>query len=258
MLLCAVAVSLTGCGKPEKEAEASTPADEAKSVKSEVAAAEIIRSPDAVAGEVRLETLQQHASYGIGYQVGVSIAAHDGVEVDFNALIAGIEDGLRGRTPRLEQETVESAFLEIERQEQEAAAVIDQANLDASLAFLAENAKRPGVITTESGLQYQIIASGNAENAARPTASDTVEVHYHGTLMDGTVFDSSIQRGESISFAVTGVIPGWVEALQLMSVGDKWKLYIPPALAYRARKAGSIPANSALIFEVELIRIHSE
>lgn len=258
IFLCTIALSFSGCGKPEKEAEASAISTEVKTVEPGIKTAKVISSQDAAAGEVRLQSPEQHSSYGIGYQVGVSIAAHDGVEIDFGALIAGIDDGLRGKTPRLDQETVESAFREIERREQEVVAVIEQANMDASLAFLAENSKRPGVITTETGLQYQIITTGNAEDTSRPTTSDKVEVHYHGTLMNGTVFDSSIQRGEPISFAVTGVIPGWVEALQLMSVGDKWRLYIPPALAYRSRKTGSIPANSALIFEVELLQIVSE
>ncbi|MCL4125549.1 UNVERIFIED_CONTAM: hypothetical protein GTU68_022406 [Idotea baltica] len=119
--------------------------------------------------------------------------------------------------------------------------------------FLAENAKRAEVTTTASGLQYEVLSSGDG---AKPEASQTVEVHYHGTLINGTVFDSSVQRGKSISFPVTGVIPGWVEALQLMSVGDKWKLFIPQELAYGAQGAGgSIPPYSALVFEVELLGI---
>lgn len=121
------------------------------------------------------------------------------------------------------------------------------------IAFLAENAKRAEVTTTASGLQYEVITSGDG---AKPTAEQTVEVHYHGTLINGTVFDSSVERRKSISFPVNGVIPGWVEALQLMSIGDKWKLYIPQELAYGERGAGqSIPPFSALIFEVELLGI---
>ena len=119
--------------------------------------------------------------------------------------------------------------------------------------FLAENGERAQVITTQSGLQYEVIKAGNG---ASPTETQTVEVHYHGTLLDGTVFDSSVQRGKSISFPVNGVIQGWVEALQLMRVGDKWKLYIPYDLAYGERGAGaSIPPFSTLIFEVELLGI---
>ena len=119
--------------------------------------------------------------------------------------------------------------------------------------FLAENAKKDGVKTTASGLQYLVMKSGTG---ATPKATDTVKVHYHGTLINGTVFDSSVQRGEPISFQVTGVIPGWVEALQLMKVGDKWKLFIPAKLAYGEQSPSpAIPPNSVLIFEVELLGI---
>ena len=120
-------------------------------------------------------------------------------------------------------------------------------------AFLAANAKKDGVVTTASGLQYKVIKSGTGES---PKASDKVKVHYHGTLIDGTVFDSSVQRGEPIVFPVGAVIPGWVEALQLMKVGDKWQLFIPAPLAYgESSPSPVIPANSVLIFEVELLGI---
>lgn len=121
-------------------------------------------------------------------------------------------------------------------------------------AFLAENAKKPGVVTTPSGLQYMVMKSGTGDS---PKATDSVTVHYHGTLIDGTVFDSSVQRGVPATFPVNGVIPGWVEALQMMKVGDKWKLFIPANLAYGAQSPGpGIPANSVLIFEVELLSIN--
>ena len=118
--------------------------------------------------------------------------------------------------------------------------------------FLAENGKREGVVTLPSGLQYEVIKEGNGD---KPTASDRVKVHYHGTLIDGTVFDSSIDRGEPTSFGVTQVIPGWTEALQLMPVGSKWKLYIPSDIAYGSRDTGTIKPFSTLIFDVELIDI---
>ena len=108
------------------------------------------------------------------------------------------------------------------------------------------------MVTTESGLQYEVLVEGKG---AKPTKDQSVEVHYHGTLIDGTVFDSSVARGETISFPVTGVIPGWVEALQLMPVGSKWKLTIPADLAYGNRAQGAIPAGSVLVFEVELISV---
>jgi FKBP-type peptidyl-prolyl cis-trans isomerase FklB len=120
-------------------------------------------------------------------------------------------------------------------------------------AFLAQNAKKEGVVTTASGLQYKVIKSGTGES---PKLTDRVKVHYHGTLIDGTVFDSSVQRGQPISFPVGGVIPGWVEALQLMKVGDKWQLFIPAKLAYGDQSPSpAIPPNSVLIFEVELLGI---
>lgn len=138
-------------------------------------------------------------------------------------------------------------------QQAEKEAVQGEENLKAGEAFLAENANRPEVKTTESGLQYEVLKSGDGPS---PAATDKVKVHYHGTLIDGTVFDSSVDRGQPASFPVNGVIPGWVEALQLMSVGDKWKLYIPSGLAYGPRSAGpTIGPNSTLIFEVELLEI---
>ena len=125
-------------------------------------------------------------------------------------------------------------------------------NLEEGEEFLAQNALRDGVKTTESGLQYEIIKEGKGKV---PTTEDKVKVHYHGTLIDGTVFDSSVDRGEPIVFGVTQVIKGWTEALQMMPVGSKWKLYIPYDLAYGEREAGQIPPYSTLIFEVELLGI---
>ena len=126
-------------------------------------------------------------------------------------------------------------------------------NKKAGQAFLAENAKKPGVVTTASGLQYTIVTEGSGE---KPSATDQVKVHYHGTLLDGTIFDSSVQRGEPIVLGVGNVIAGWTEALQLMPVGSKWKLFIPSELAYGDNQAGpSIGPGSTLIFDVELSEI---
>lgn len=124
--------------------------------------------------------------------------------------------------------------------------------MDAGRAFLAENAKREGVVTTASGLQYEVLASGDG---ATPGPTDTVTTHYHGTFVDGRVFDSSVQRGTPASFPVNGVIKGWTEALQMMKVGDKWKIVCPPDLAYGERGRPGIPPSSTLIFEVELLGV---
>jgi len=126
-------------------------------------------------------------------------------------------------------------------------------NQEKGSAFLAENAKKDGVKTTASGLQYEVLQSGSGESY--PTASSTVRVHYHGTLIGGTVFDSSVDRGETISFPLNRVIPGWTEGVQLMKVGDKFRFYIPPNLGDGNRTACKIPAGSTLIFDVELFEI---
>ncbi|MFP6808490.1 MAG: FKBP-type peptidyl-prolyl cis-trans isomerase [Pseudomonadales bacterium] len=126
--------------------------------------------------------------------------------------------------------------------------------IDEGQAFLATNANKGGVTVTESGLQYEVITSGEG---ASPGPTDSVLTHYHGTFLDGKVFDSSVDRGEPISFPVNRVIAGWTEALQLMQEGDKWRLYVPPALGYGERGSGSIPGNTVLVFEVELIEVNS-
>jgi peptidylprolyl isomerase len=126
-------------------------------------------------------------------------------------------------------------------------------NQQLGTAFLQENSTKEGVLTTTSGLQYQVLQQGSGDR--HPTATDTVRVHYHGTLIDGTVFDSSVERGETISFPLNRVIPGWTEGLQLMKVGDKFRFFIPSGLAYGSRQAGKIPGNSVLIFDVELFAI---
>ncbi len=128
-----------------------------------------------------------------------------------------------------------------------------QGNIEAGNAFLAENAKKQGVVTTDSGLQYQVLEAGTGD--AHPNANSTVTVHYHGTLLDGTVFDSSVRRGQTISFPLNQVIPGWTEGVQLMVVGEKTRFFIPSRLAYGNRNAGVIKPGSTLIFDVELFAI---
>jgi len=203
---------------------------------------------------VKLENHVDQASYGVGLNIGRQLS-QEGVDMNAEALAAGIKDALAGTEPRIGEDVIKAAFDKIREEQVRKQEALNDATAKASEAFLAENAKREGVTVTESGLQYEVMASGAAD-APVPAATDTVRVHYHGTLIDGTVFDSSVERGEPAQFPVNGVIRGWVEALQMMHVGDKWKLFIPADLAYGARSPSpAIPANSALVFEVELLEI---
>ncbi len=208
---------------------------------------------------VQLETTQQRLSYGIALTLGQRMKT-DKVPMDVDAFSAGLRDALEGATPRLTQEEISAemqAYQEKAVAEQQATqAALAETNLAAATAFLAENAAREGVTVTESGLQYEVIEAGDGP---KPGPEDTVEVHYRGTLLDGTEFDSSYTRGETVTFGVGQVIPGWTEALQLMPVGSKYKLVIPPELGYGAGGAGqAIGPNAALVFEVELISIPSK
>ena len=190
----------------------------------------------------------------LSYALGLSMG-HNFLGSGIKSL--NIEDFARGVEAVYKQEKPEIGFDEAKQiineffsnlQEQ-----IAEENKRAGEAFLAENAKRPGVVTLPSGLQNEVLAEGKGR---KPKATDKVQCHYHGTLIDGQVFDSSIQRGAPAVFGVNQVIPGWVEALQLMPEGSRWKLYIPSGLAYGEQGAGgSIPANATLVFEVELIKI---
>ncbi len=199
-----------------------------------------------------LDTTDQRVSYGIALNVGANITRQGGVEIDTTAFLAGLLDGLRGSEPKVSEADIKEAFQSAQAKTEKTASADSADQIQAGQAFLTENKARDGVVVTESGLQYEVMTQGDG---AKPTAEQTVEVHYHGTLIDGSVFDSSVQRGETISFPVNGVIPGWVEALQLMTIGSKWKLFIPSELAYGNRAQGPIPAGSVLVFEVELIGI---
>jgi FKBP-type peptidyl-prolyl cis-trans isomerase FklB len=197
-------------------------------------------------------SVDQRVCYGVGRNMAASIIRQGGLEIDIDAFMAGFKNGLSGGDPEISEADLEAAFADIQQRAQAAASQAAAAQAALGNSFLTTNKSKPGVTTTESGLQYEVITSGTGP---KPKESDQVEVHYHGTLLDGSIFDSSVDRGETAKFPVTGVIRGWVEALQLMSVGDKWRLTIPSALAYGERATGSIPAGSVLIFEVELISI---
>lgn len=203
--------------------------------------------------DVKLETVEQKASYGIGLQMGQQLAQSGLEGLNVAAIAKGIATSLTGEMPELEVDEINNALQAIHTRAEEARAEASKAAAAEGEAFLADNALRPEVTVLESGLQYEVLTEGTGEI---PTADKTVRVHYHGQLTDGTVFDSSVSRGQPAEFPVTGVIKGWVEALQLMPVGSKWKLAIPQDLAYGERGAGAaIPPYAALVFEVELLEI---
>jgi FKBP-type peptidyl-prolyl cis-trans isomerase FklB len=198
-------------------------------------------------------SIDEQASYGIGRQVGEQLARQPFDGMSTRAVIAGIADVLDGNPSQVSDADIKAAIDELNKR------IMQQQSEDAGrLAaqgeqFLEDNAKREEVDITETGLQYEVLASGDGES---PAESSTVRVHYHGTLVDGTVFDSSVDRGEPIEFPVNGVIAGWTEALLMMKPGDKWKLFIPHNLAYGANGAGGvIGPYQALIFEVELLAV---
>jgi FKBP-type peptidyl-prolyl cis-trans isomerase FklB len=179
------------------------------------------------------------------------------VELDSKALAAGIADGLSGAKPALSEDEIRKVLADFQTQMRNRAAAVAQKTADDNKkkgeAFLADNKKQKGVVVLPSGLQYKVIKEGKG---AKPKATDTVSVHYRGTLTDGTEFDSSIKRGEPAEFPVNQVIKGWTEALQLMPVGSKWQLVIPSDLAYGPQGAGAeIGPNSTLVFDVELLEI---
>jgi len=193
--------------------------------------------------------------YSIGVNIGQNLVAQGIIEgIDMNSFVAGMRDAAGGSIQLSNEELFAAIQLFQERMTAAAQAEME-ANLASTQAFLESNGAREGVVSTASGLQYEVISSGPADGES-PTANDAVLAHYHGTLIDGTVFDSSVDRGEPAEFGLNQVISGWTEALQLMNVGDKWRLFLPPNLAYGEQSpTPAIPPNSALIFEVELLEI---
>jgi len=198
-----------------------------------------------------MDNPRQQVGYALGVNIAQSLAAQGLTDFDATDLLKGLSDGLRGGPFAMEPDQINQVL--------RAAAEAGQAkrfakNKEAGEAFLAENAKKDGVTVLDSGLQYEVITAGDGPS---PGPTDRVTTHYHGTLIDGTVFDSSVTRGQPATFGVNQVIKGWTEALQLMSVGDKWRLFVPQDLAYGAspRPGGPIEPYCALVFEVELLSI---
>ena len=194
------------------------------------------------------ENFDKDASYALGMTLGASFIA-DGIVPNLNEFLLGMRDSMSGNSTRFDEfeaymifQTAYQAMMESKEVEA----------MQEGIEFLAENSKKPGIVITPSGLQYEVITEASGP---KPDATDTVRVHYRGTLTDGTVFDSSYDRGNPIEFPLNGVIPGWTEGVQLMSVGSKYKFYIPQELGYGPGGAGPIPPYSVLIFEVELLDI---
>jgi len=245
VVFASAAVLFTGCSKKESsDATAPTAA---------VPAASAEATPSA-SGDVVLTSDEQKLIYGIGYNIGSDLAQKVGFEIDHVAIKAGLTDALSASPSRITETELQSAMMAVQKKLMAAMAAEAEIKMAPGTEFLAKNKTREGVMETDSGLQYEVLKSG-PDGGAKPKATDNVVVHYHGTLMDGSVFDSSVDRGEPSGFPVNQVIPGWTEALQLMSIGDKWKLYVPANLGYGPQSRPKIPAYSLLIFEVELLEI---
>ncbi len=240
-LIASSLVVMTGCSEDEKETvssetEATTEAAPAESENFD----------------------SEKFSYSVGYMSGGAMRENIGDninDIDVDAYIKGIREGISGEESKLSEQDMEAQMIGYQmelqaRQAQESAAALEKAK-----AFLAENAEKEGIIVLEEGLQYRVLETAEGE---KPVAEDTIVAHYEGRLTDGSIFDSSYERGEPATFPLRGVIPGWTKALQEMPVGSKWELFISPELAYGEMGAGEIGPNEPLIFVVELLEIKSD
>ena len=244
VLALAATTALVACGEKAEE------------VQEEVV--EVVEEVVEEAAEPTLETIDQRLSYVIGTNIAQQLV-RDQIEFDEQSFLLALADVNAGAESRLTppeiQSTIQEMQARIQSNQQQALAAAAEKNKTEGEAYLAENATKEGVTVTETGLQYKVLTAGDG---AQPTAEDTVSVHYRGTLIDGTEFDSSYSRGEPATFPVQGVIAGWTEALQLMKVGDKFELTIPSDLAYGpGGTGGDIGPNATLIFEVELLDVVS-
>jgi len=202
-----------------------------------------------------LKNQKEKMSYIIGMDIGNNLKKQ-GIDIETNILINGIKDAFASAKSLLSEQEIRETLATFQKEMQAKQEEIGKKNKKEGEAFLAENKKKEGVKTLPSGLQYKVIKAGTGK---KPKLTDTVTAHYRGTLIDGAEFDSSYKRGQPASFSVSGVIPGWTEALQLMEEGTKWGLFIPPNLAYGERGGGAmIGPNATLIFEVELISIQEK
>jgi len=208
---------------------------------------------ESIMSENKFESIEERVSYGVGRQLGDQLRNNPFKDFDVTAVQAGLADALAGAASQVGDEALNEAFAVVSQKLQEQEQELAKVKAAEGEEFLAKNAEREEVVVTESGLQYEIIVDAEGE---KPTAASTVRTHYHGTFINGDVFDSSYDRGQPAEFPVGGVIAGWTEALQLMSVGAKYRLYVPYNLAYGERGSqGAIPPYSALVFDVELLDI---
>lgn len=216
-----------------------------------------VTAKQAEPAKIELKTFEDSVAYAIGVNIGNNLLK-DELFFNLDIVKAGMNDALNTKKPLLTAEQLQEVFQKfgqmMQEKQQKEQEVQGKANIEKGKTFLDQNAKKAGVTVTASGLQYEVIQEGTG---AKPTAEDKVKVHYTGTLIDGTKFDSSVDRGEPITFPLGNVIKGWIEGLQLMSVGSKYKLYIPSELGYGAQGSGGgqIGPNEVLIFEVELLGI---
>ncbi len=247
-LLWSVAVALVLC--PVLRAEDAAPAAAADAAPAATPPAEAAPAPAAL--PQGLTEITQQAAYAIGVNIGTDMR-RQGMKLDPAALAMGLSDAQAGEPSKLTPQQIQAAMTALQAEMVKARAAAAVKNKSDGEAYLVENAKKEGVKTLPSGVQYQVLTEGSG---AKPTAADTVRCHYRGTLIDGSEFDSSYKRGEPAEFAVGGVIPGWTEVLQLMPAGSKWRVAIPSTLAYGERGAGAtIAPNSTLLFDIELLEI---
>jgi FKBP-type peptidyl-prolyl cis-trans isomerase FkpA/FKBP-type peptidyl-prolyl cis-trans isomerase FklB len=204
--------------------------------------------------KAKLDTDVQKASYGIGTQIGNNMKQQN-IDIDSTALAAGLSDALAGKDLKLKPEEIQQALMKLQEMAVKKQAEVAEKNKKEGQAFLEKNKAESGIKTTNTGLQYQVLKEGNGPT---PTEKDVVTAHYEGKLVNGQKFDSSYDRNQPADFPVTGVIPGWTEALKMMKVGSKFKLFVPPELGYGASPRPGIPPNSVLVFDVELIGIKNE
>jgi FKBP-type peptidyl-prolyl cis-trans isomerase FklB len=209
------------------------------------------------AEKIELKDQKERESYSFGYQFGQALKAQ-GIDLDLDTYLSGVRDALSAKEPSMSADEIRAAINGVQQrvmaEREKALKEQSEKNLSAGKSFLAENGKKEGVKMLPSGLEYRIIAEGDGPI---PKPDEIVTVHYRGSLLDGTEFDSSYKQGEPVTFPLQGIIAGWSEVLQLMKTGSKWQIFLPPELAYGERSPGpAIPPNSTLIFEIELIAVN--